>query len=186
MASDRPGVDAPRPRLPGGFSLHADAPNGDAFDRDIARDDRTQVLRLFRHRLGEPVVGCAGVARQPRGRAHRAGRRDACGASRRRTACVRARQGGILLERRRGRADPDRGDRDHRLRDPPPRRSAADRQSRAGARHRVHRRRRELRRRARDAEGRRARTTASRSRPTRSTCSPMSGRRPESSPGCWS
>ncbi len=94
------------------------APDGVPVDRDVARDDRAQVRRVLPDRVGEPVVGRAGVARQPRRGPGRAGRADGGGAAGRRPPHLRSRQGRILLERRRGRADPRRGGIDHLVRGP--------------------------------------------------------------------
>ena len=101
-------------------SCHARrAQDGVPVDRDVARDDRAQVRRVVPDRLGQPVVGRARVAGQSRGGAGRARRRSRGRAARRRPAHLRPRQGRVLLERRRGRADRRRGGGDHLVGGPP-------------------------------------------------------------------
>ncbi len=132
------------------------APHGVPVDRNVARDHRPEVRRLLPDRFGELVVRRAGVARQPRRRARRAGCADRGGAARRRSPCLRPRQGRILLERRRGCAHPRRGGVDHLVGGASPDRPAASGAPRSRHRRRVSRWRREFRDGARHAEGREA------------------------------
>ena len=128
-------------------------PDGLAVDRHVDRHHRAQVHRLVPHRVGEPVVGRARVAGQPRRRTVRAGRDHLRAPARRRQAPLRPRQGRVLRERRRGRPDPRRGGRDHLVGGAAPARAAAAREPRPGPRRRVPRRGDELRHLAHDAQG---------------------------------